>query len=133
MRARNFSHRQQHTPNASTSRVRSTQSPLPVSSRTDVLGQGQTTPTAFRPTTSPLLEGAAEIIGLLTPQAFVRIDTGGAARGIVAVVDVTVAKVDKYVERRLKDDKKAPATINRETQLLGQAFRLGIENNRIVR
>jgi hypothetical protein len=40
--------------------------------------------------------------------------------------------VDKYISRRLKEDRKAPATINREVQILGRAFRLGVERREIL-
>src|SRR5262249_16868472 len=46
--------------------------------------------------------------------------------------DVTTKRVDDYIDRRLDEDGKASATINRETQLLGQAFSLGIQRHRIV-
>ncbi|MFQ5961294.1 MAG: hypothetical protein ACE5MG_07840, partial [Candidatus Methylomirabilales bacterium] len=38
------------------------------------------------------------------------------------VIEVTEEAVDSYIENRLAEG-KAPATVNRETQLLGQAFR----------
>jgi len=46
-------------------------------------------------------------------------------------VDLTAAAVDTYIEARLEAD-KAPATINRETQLLGQAMRLALERGQIT-
>lgn len=45
--------------------------------------------------------------------------------------DVTAAAVDRYIEERLEAD-VAPATINRGTQLLGQAFRLAIERGKVT-
>jgi integrase len=55
------------------------------------------------------------------------------AFGDIRAVDVTTKRVDDYIDQRLEEDnKKAPATVNRETQLLGQAFGLGIEDHRIV-
>src|SRR5437867_1913771 len=53
-------------------------------------------------------------------------------------VDVTAKLVDDYIDDRLAGDRKAgirpraSATVNRETQLLGQAFSLGIERRVIV-
>jgi integrase len=53
-------------------------------------------------------------------------------------VDVSPALIDDYIDRRIAGSKKegirprAAATINRETQLLGQAFALGIERRVIV-
>jgi integrase len=46
-------------------------------------------------------------------------------------VDITAEAVDAYIEARLDAD-KARATINRETQLLGQALRLAFERHRIT-
>jgi integrase len=45
--------------------------------------------------------------------------------------DVTAAAVDAYIEDRLEDD-CAPATINRGTQLLGQAFRLALGRGKVT-
>ena len=45
--------------------------------------------------------------------------------------DVTAKAVDDYVERRLAED-AAPATVNRETQLLGQALRLGLRRGKVA-
>ena len=53
-------------------------------------------------------------------------------------VDVSPALIDEYIDDRIAGSKKegirprAAATINRETQLLGQAFALGIERRVIV-
>jgi integrase len=52
------------------------------------------------------------------------------AFGSYRAIDVTEARIDRYVTNRLDDGKK-PATVNRETQLLGQAFRLAM-NRRIL-
>lgn len=45
-------------------------------------------------------------------------------------VDVTAEAIDKYIEARLEDG-SAPATINRGTQLLSQAFNLAIERRHL--
>ncbi len=45
--------------------------------------------------------------------------------------DVTAAAIDAYIEDRLEDD-CAPASINRGTQLLGQAFRLALERGKVT-
>jgi len=47
-------------------------------------------------------------------------------------VNLTVKMVNKYREQRLEDG-KAPATINRETSLLTEAFRLAKSRDEIVR
>jgi integrase len=60
------------------------------------------------------------------------------AFGDMRAVNVTSKVIDDYIDDCLAGDKKAgirpkaPTTINRETQLLGQAFRLGIERRQIV-
>jgi integrase len=43
---------------------------------------------------------------------------------------LTAEQVDRYVERRMSDG-SAPASINRVTQLLGQAFKLAIRQRRL--
>jgi hypothetical protein len=48
------------------------------------------------------------------------------AFGHLRAVDVTENTIDRYMKQRLEEGKK-PATVNRETQLLGQAFRLAQE------
>ncbi len=45
-------------------------------------------------------------------------------------LDITAEIVDRYISDRLAEG-KAPATVNRETQLLGQAFRLSVERKRV--
>lgn len=45
-------------------------------------------------------------------------------------LDVTTETVDRYIEFRLSE-KAAPATVNRETGLLAQAFKLAVERQRI--
>jgi integrase len=52
--------------------------------------------------------------------------------GDMRAVNVTTEHVDDYIDRRLEIDKRAPGTINRETQLLGQAFKLGIQRREIT-
>jgi integrase len=54
------------------------------------------------------------------------------AFGDMRAVHVTPKTVDDYIDDRLDIDEMAPATVNRETQLLGQAFRLGIERRKIL-
>src|SRR5207249_4470987 len=60
------------------------------------------------------------------------------AFGDLRAVDVTPKVVDDYIDDRLAGDTKAgvgprsAATINRETCLLGQAFKLGVQRRLIV-
>src|SRR5262249_30779744 len=51
--------------------------------------------------------------------------------GDMRAVSVGPKQVDEYIDRRLKDG-RARGTINRETQLLGQAFKLGIKRREIL-
>jgi integrase len=53
-----------------------------------------------------------------------------AAFGDRRAIDISAESVDRYVENRLSAG-AAKATINRETGLLAQAFRLGVERQRI--
>jgi integrase len=54
-----------------------------------------------------------------------------AAFGAWRATDVTTSAVDSYIEARLEDD-VAPATINRRTQVLAQAFRLALKHGRVT-
>lgn len=54
------------------------------------------------------------------------------AFGDLRAVHVTTRRIDAYIDRRLEDDGRAPGTINRETQLLGQAFKLGIKCGEVI-
>lgn len=50
----------------------------------------------------------------------------------VRAIAVTAATVDRYIETRLSEkEPPAMATVNRETGLLAQAFKLGVERQRI--
>lgn len=47
-------------------------------------------------------------------------------------IDVSAETVDRYIELRLSEkERPAAATVNRETGLLAQAFKLGVERKRI--
>ena len=52
------------------------------------------------------------------------------ALGNIRAQKLTAKMVDRYIASRLEHG-KAKATVNRETQLLGQAFRLAIENGEL--
>jgi integrase len=54
------------------------------------------------------------------------------AFGDMRAVDVTTAHMDRYINRRLKEDERAPATVNREIHVLARAFRLGVERREIL-
>jgi site-specific recombinase XerD len=51
--------------------------------------------------------------------------------GLRRAVEVELEDIDRYIDAR-RAEGKADATINRETQLLGQAFRLGVRTKRIT-
>lgn len=53
------------------------------------------------------------------------------AFGDCRAADLSAEAVDRYIEERL-DAGKRPATVNRETQLLGQAFRLALQRKRVT-
>jgi len=46
-------------------------------------------------------------------------------------IEVSAEAIDSYIEGRLEAE-MAPASVNRETQLLGQALRLGLERHRLT-
>ena len=54
------------------------------------------------------------------------------AFGSWRAAELTAEAVDTYVERRLSEG-AAAATVNRETQLLGQTLRLGLRRGKLVR
>jgi integrase len=54
------------------------------------------------------------------------------AFGDLRALHVTTRRIDVYIDRRLEEDGRAPGTINRETQLLRQAIKLGIKRGEII-
>lgn len=72
------------------------------------------------------LEGVRGMVAALSHLKPVR-----EAFGDCRAVDLTAEAVDRYVEERLAAGKR-PATVNRETQLLGQAFRLALRRKRVT-
>jgi integrase len=50
--------------------------------------------------------------------------------GSMRAMDVTAEQVDRFIQERL--EKYAPATINRSTQLLSQAYALAVERKRLA-
>ncbi len=68
--------------------------------------------------------------GRAMPQFLAHLRPISAAFGDRRAVDVTEEVADRYITQRLEEG-KAPATVNRETQLLGQAFRLAVERKRL--
>jgi integrase len=51
--------------------------------------------------------------------------------GDCRAIDLTTERVDKYIEQKLEAGAR-PATINRNTQLLAQAYKLAIERKRLA-
>ncbi len=64
--------------------------------------------------------------GRAAPQFLSHLRPIRVAFGDRRAVDVTEMTIDRYISNRLNEG-KAPATVNRETQLLGQAFRLAVQ------
>ena len=48
-------------------------------------------------------------------------------------VNVKTPIVEAYIDRRLKEDLRAPATVNRELEILGRAFRLAVRREVLAR
>ena len=68
---------------------------------------------------------------VMSPQVESRLRSIREAFGDYKAVQLTSRDVDRYIESRL-DEGYAPATVNRETQLLGQAFRMAIEKDQLT-
>jgi integrase len=85
------------------------------------------------------LEADYRLQGTMSPQVLSHLKPIREALADRRAVAVTAEVVDNFIEDRLKDQEiggemvrgKAPATVNRETQLLGQAFRLAVERGRL--
>jgi hypothetical protein len=102
----------------------------------DQLGiQKFTTPKVAKTTIHELIEALKadyELRGKASPQnlsVLKRVDTDF---GAYRAVDLTAEKVDKYIEQRLVDGDR-PATINRTTQMLGQAYALAVKRETLTR
>ena len=97
-------------------------------------------PAAARMTVSELLTELERDYGLRgvrsLPQVRAHLAPIRETFGGVRASEVTASAIDRYVERRLASKTRqgatvAPATVNRETQLLGQALRLGLERGNL--
>ena len=102
----------------------------------DQLGiQKFTTPQVAKTAIHELIEALKadyELRGKASPQnlsVLKRVDTDF---GAYRAVDLTAEKVDKYIEQRLVDGDR-PATINRATQMLGQAYALAVKRETLTR
>lgn len=94
-----------------------------------------TTPKASRLTVHELLEALKadfEIRGKASPQNLSVLKRADTDFGIDRAVDLTADKIDRYIEQRLQDGDR-PATINRTTQMLGQAYALAVKRETLSR
>jgi integrase len=86
------------------------------------------------------LEGDLELQGKLSPQVKAHLKPIRAAFENSCAVAVTPERIDAYIQGRLASRQegeeaipgKAPSTVNRETQLLHQAFRLAVDRGRLA-
>jgi integrase len=93
------------------------------------------TPQASRLTVHELLEALRadyKLRGILSTQSESHIDRVDADFGQARASDLTAEKIDEYISRRV-DDGHAASSINRTTQLLGQAYKLAIRRSRLSR
>jgi integrase len=94
-----------------------------------------TTPKASRLTMHELLEALKadfELRGKGSAQNLSVLKRADTDFGAYRAVDLTAEKIDAYIEQRLGDG-DAKATINRTTQLLGQAYALAIRRGHLSR
>lgn len=94
-----------------------------------------TTPKASRVTIHELTEALKsdfELRGKASAQNLSVLKRVDADFGTYRAVDLTAEKIDKYIEGRLADGDR-PATINRATQMLGQAYALAVRRETLSR
>lgn len=77
------------------------------------------------------LEADCKLRGVQSPQWASHIKQVRAQFGHWRAVDLTTEQVDNYIQERLEADIR-PATINRNTQLLAQAYKLAIERKHLA-
>jgi integrase len=77
------------------------------------------------------LEGDFKLRGVASPQFRSQLRHVRKQFGFVRAVDLTSEMVDDFIQKRLETN-AAPATINRSTQLLSQAFKLALRRKRIA-
>lgn len=102
----------------------------------DKLGlQKFTTPKADKLTVADLIEALKAdftLRDILSEQNKSNIGRVTADFGTKRAVEVSPATIDEYVSQRLADGDK-PASINRTTQLLGQAYKLAVRRGELTR
>jgi integrase len=94
-----------------------------------------TTPKASRLTVHELLEALKadfKLRGKESSQNLSVLKRADADFGAYRAVDLTADKIDRYIEQRLEDGDR-PATINRTTQMLGQAYALAVKHETLSR
>jgi hypothetical protein len=101
----------------------------------EVGGRVFTTPKAFRLTVHDLVEALKaddELRGKLSAQNSSHLKRVQKDFGEYRSMDLTSERIDRYIEQRL-DAGAAKASINRVTQMLGQAYKLAIRRGRLAR
>jgi integrase len=94
-----------------------------------------TTPKASRLTLQELLDALKadfELRGKASPQNLSVIKRADSDFGTYRALELTPEKIDRYIEQRIEDGDR-PATINRTTQILGQAYALAIKRGTLSR
>ena len=77
------------------------------------------------------LEADYKLRGIASPQFNSHLRHVREHFGVTRAIEITAAKIDAYIEDRLASGAR-PATINRSTQLLGQAFKLAVERKELT-
>jgi integrase len=101
----------------------------------EVGGRAFTTPKACRLTVHDLVESLKadyELRGKLSAQNASYLKRVQSDFGEYRAVDLTAEHVDRYIEQR-RDENAAKASINRVTQMLGQAYTLAIRRGYLAR
>jgi integrase len=96
-------------------------------------GRKMITPQQQRITVSELLENLESdyrLRGIDSPQFRSHVKHIRGHFGHWRAVEITAAQVDRYIEIRLADGAR-PASINRSTQVFGQAFKLAVERGQL--
>jgi integrase len=97
-------------------------------------GKKMITPQQQRVTVSELLDNLERhyrLGGKCSPQFKSHVSHIRNHFGDMRAIEVTAAMVDTYIEGRLADGAR-PASINRSTQVLGQAFKRAIKHDRLL-
>jgi integrase len=77
------------------------------------------------------LEADCKLRGVDSPQWKSQLKQARAYFGDWRAVDLTTERVDRYIQEKL-EDRVHPATVNRNTQMLAQAYKLAIERKHLA-